>query len=145
LKTWKARADDEHRPPVVGLWRIMPSANLYMRCLRTMFPGWLSVSCLIVGRLLDGELGRRVRLQAFVRDGRAATDRATVAPVFDPLESPIERREAVPQASGHGVVDSLLCQWLRRIRRIAFGLMVICPGPAEIGQQLLHLGTLRVQ
>jgi hypothetical protein len=108
------------------------------------FPGWLSVRRWIVGGLLDGELGRRVCLQAFVRDGRAAADRAAVAAVFDPLESPIERGESVPQAGGHGVVDALLCQWLRRISRIAFSLMVICPGLAEIGQQLLHLRALRV-
>jgi hypothetical protein len=38
-----------------------------------------------------------------------------------------------------------LGQWLRRIGRIAFGFMVICPVRAEIGQQLLHPRTLRVQ
>ena len=109
-----------------------------------------STYCLVVGppldrgSLLDGELGRRVCLKAFVRNGRTAADRAAVSAVFDPLQSPVERRESVPQAGGHGVVDTLLCQWLRRISRIAFGLMVICPGLAEIGQQLLHLHTLRV-
>jgi hypothetical protein len=106
---------------------------------------WLSVRRLIFGGLLDCELGRWVCLEAFVRDGRTATDRPTVTAVFDPLESPIERREPVPQAGGHGVVDALFCQWLRRIRRIAFGHMVICPGRAEIGQQPLHLRTLRLQ
>jgi hypothetical protein len=100
---------------------------------------------LIVGGFLDGELSRRVCLQAFIRDGRTAADRATVAAVFDPLESPIERREPVPQAGGHGVVDALFSQWLRRIRRIAFGHMVSCPRRAEIGQQPLHLRTLRLQ
>jgi hypothetical protein len=99
----------------------------------------------LIGRLLDGELGCRVCLQAFVRDGRPAADRATVTAVFDPLESPIEHRESVPQAGRHGVVDALLCQWLRRISRIAFGVMVICPGLAEMGQQPLHLRTLYVQ
>jgi hypothetical protein len=99
---------------------------------------------LIGGSLLDGELGRRICLEAFVRDRQTATDRAAVTAVFDPVESPIERREPVPQTGSQGVVDALLCQWLRRIGRIAFGVMVICPGCAEIGQQLLHMSTLRV-
>jgi hypothetical protein len=64
---------------------------------------------LILGRLLDGELSRRVCLKAFVRDGCAAADRPTVAAVFNPLECPIKRCEPVPQAGGHGVVDALLC------------------------------------
>jgi hypothetical protein len=105
----------------------------------------LSARRLIVGGLLDSELGCRVRLQAFVGNGRAAADRATVAAVFDPLEGPIERRESVPQAGGHGVVDSLLCQGLRGISRLTFCLMVISPRLAEIGQQLLHPRTLCVQ
>jgi hypothetical protein len=100
---------------------------------------------LILGRLLDGELGRRVCLKALVRDGCAAADRPTVAAVFDSLECPIERRETVPQAGGHSVVDALLCQRLSRIRRIALSLMIICPVRAELGEQLLHLRTLRVQ
>lgn len=110
-----------------------------------------SACCLVVGppldrgSLLDGELGRRVCLKAFVRNGRTAADRAAVSAVFDPLQSPVERRESVPQAGGHGVVDALLCQWLRRIGRIALGVMVICPSRAEIAQQLLHLRTFRVQ
>ena len=61
-----------------------------------------------MGGLLDGELGRRICLQASVRDGRAAADRATVATVFDPLEGPIEGREPFSQAGSHGVVDALL-------------------------------------
>jgi hypothetical protein len=105
----------------------------------------LSIRRLIVGGLLDRELGRRVGLKAFIRDGYTATDGAAVATVFEPLESPIERREPVPETGGHSVVDALLRQWLRRIRRIAFGLMVICTSRAEIGQQLLNLRTLRVQ
>jgi hypothetical protein len=74
----------------------------------------------------------------------AARSAATVRAVFDPLASAIERRESVPQASGHGIVDPLLRQWMRRIRRIALGLMIICPVHAEIGEQLRHPRTLRV-
>jgi hypothetical protein len=99
---------------------------------------------LTCGSFLDGELGRRIGLKAFVRDGQTATDRAAVTAVFDPLESPIERREPVPQTGSHRVVDALLRQWLRRIRSIAFGVMIIYPSRAEIGQQLLHMRTLRV-
>ena len=73
------------------------------------FAGRLPVRCLISGRLLHGELSRRVCLEAFVRDGSTAADRATVAPVIDPLEGPIERREPVPLAGSHRVVDALLC------------------------------------
>jgi hypothetical protein len=105
----------------------------------------LSIRRLSVGGFLDGELGRRVCLKACIRDGYTAADRAAVATVFDPLESPIERREPGPETGGHSVVDALLRQRLRRIRRIAFGLMVICTNRAEIGQQLLNLRTLRVQ
>jgi hypothetical protein len=105
----------------------------------------LSIRRLIVGGLLDSQLGRRVCLKAFIRDGYTAADRPAVATVFDPLESPIEHREPVPQTGGHSIVDALLRQRLRRIRRIAFGLMVICTSRAEIGQQLLNLRTLRVQ
>jgi hypothetical protein len=108
------------------------------------FPGWLSPHCSIGGSLLDAELRRRVCLKALVSDWRAATDGATVRAVFDPLASTIERRESVPQASGHGIVDPLLRQWLRGIRRIALGLMIICSIHAEIGEQLLHPRTLRV-
>jgi hypothetical protein len=50
---------------------------------------------------------------------------------------------AGPEGRGHGVVDALLCKWLRQISRIPFGLMIICPGLADFGQQLLHLPTLR--
>jgi len=100
---------------------------------------------LIVGRLLNGELGGRICFKAFARDGRAAADRATVAAVVDSLEGPIKRSKSVPQARGYGVVDALLCQWGRRIRRIAFGLMIIGACCAEIGQQLPHLRTLRIQ
>jgi hypothetical protein len=100
---------------------------------------------LIIGGLLDSELRGRVRLEAFVRDRRTAADRATVAAVFDPLESTIKRRESVTQAGGHGIVDALLCQWRRGIRRIAFRLMIICSLCAEIGQQLLHPSMLRLQ
>jgi hypothetical protein len=100
---------------------------------------------LILGRLLDGELGRRVCLKALVRDRNTAADRPTVAAVFYPLECPIECREPVSQSGGHGVVDTLLCQRLSRIRRIALSLMIICPVCAELGEQLLHLRTLRVQ
>jgi hypothetical protein len=39
------------------------------------FAGRLPVRCLISGRLLHGELSRRVCLQAFVRDGSTAADR----------------------------------------------------------------------
>src|SRR4029453_1349047 len=101
----------------------------------------------VVG-LLDGELGRRVCLQAFVRDGRAAADRPAVGAVFKPLESTIEGRESVPQTSGHGVVDALFSPWLRRIShiaRLAFGLTVVRLGRVEVGQQLLHPLPLRVQ
>jgi hypothetical protein len=108
------------------------------------YPDWLSLHRSIGGGLLDGELRRRVCLEALVRDWRAATDGATVRAVFDPLASTIERRESVPQASGHGIVDPLLRQWLRGVRRIALGLMIICPVHAEIGEQLLHPRTLRV-
>jgi hypothetical protein len=108
------------------------------------FPDWLSLHRSIGGGLLDGELRRRVCLKALVRDWRAATDGAIVRAVFDPLASTIERRVSVPQASGHGIVDPLLRQWLRGIRRIALGLMIICPVHAEIGEQLLHLRTVRV-
>ena len=100
---------------------------------------------LIIGRLLNGELGRRICFKAFVRDGRTAADRATVAAVFHPQEGPIKRSESVPQARGHGVVDALLCEWGRWISRIAFGLMIIRACCAEIGQQLLYLRTLRIQ
>jgi hypothetical protein len=100
---------------------------------------------LIIGGLLDSELGSRVRLEALVRDRRTTADRATVAAVFDPLESTIKSREPVPQAGGHGIVNALLCQWRRGIRRIAFRLMIIRAVCAEIGQQLLHPGTLCVQ
>jgi hypothetical protein len=100
---------------------------------------------LTVGGLLDSELGRRVCLKAFIRDGYTAPDRAAVATVFDPLESPSERREPPPQTGGNSVVDALLRQRLRRIRRIAFGLMIIRTGRSEIGQQLLNLRTFRVQ
>jgi hypothetical protein len=100
---------------------------------------------LIVGRLLNREFGRRICFKAFVRNGCTAADRATVAAVFDPLEGAIKRSESVPQARGYGVVDTLLCQWRRRISRIAFGLMIIRAGRAEIGQQLLYLRTLRIQ
>jgi hypothetical protein len=109
---------------------------------------WLSVRRLIVVGLLDGELGRRVCLQAFVRDGRAGADRAAVGAVFKPLEGTIEGRESVPQTSGHGVVDALFSQWLRRIThiaRLAFGLTVIRLSRVEVGQQLLHPRPLRVQ
>jgi hypothetical protein len=99
----------------------------------------------IVRRLLNGELGRRICFQAFVRDGRTAADRATVAAVFDPLEGAIKRSESISQARGHRVVDALLCEWRRWICRIAFGLMIIRPGCTEIGQQLLYLRTLRIQ
>ena len=50
------------------------------------------------------------------------------------------RRSAI---SGQ-LIDSLLCQRLRQIRRIALGIMIICPVHAEIGKQLLHPRTLRV-
>jgi hypothetical protein len=100
---------------------------------------------LIVGGFLDSELGRRVCLEAFIRDEYAAADRAAVAAVVDPLESPIDRSEPVPQTGGHSVVDTLLRQRLGRIRRIAFGLMVIGTSRAEIRQQLLHLRTFGVQ
>ena len=99
---------------------------------------------LIVGSLLNRQLGGRICFKAFVRDGRTAADRASVAAVFDPLEGPIKRSESVPQASRYGVIDALLCQWRRRISRIAFGLMIIRSGHAEIGQQLLYLRTLRI-
>jgi hypothetical protein len=48
-----------------------------------------------------------------------------------PLASTIERRESVPQASGHGIVDPLLRQWLRGIRRIALGVMHLFPSMAR--------------
>jgi hypothetical protein len=99
----------------------------------------------LIGGFLDGEFCRRVCLKAFIRDGRAAADRTTVTAILDTLESSIERGEPVPQASGHGVVDALLRQWRRRISRVTFSLMVICPGAVEIGQQLLNPSTLGVQ
>jgi hypothetical protein len=140
---------DEHSLPIIGLWRVVHPTDLRMHCPRhprlldRSHP--LSIRRLIVGGFLDGELGRRVCLKACIRDGYTAADRAAVATVFDPLESPIERREPGPETGGHSVVDALLRQRLRRIRRIAFGLMVICTNRAEIGQQLLNLRTLRVQ
>jgi hypothetical protein len=103
---------------------------------------------LIVGGLLDGELSRRICLQAFVRDERTGADRAAVGTVFKPLESTIERSESVPQPSGHGVVDALLSQWLRRIgqiARLAFGPTVILLSRVDVGQQLLHPRPLRVE
>jgi hypothetical protein len=103
------------------------------------------MSRLIVGRLLNSELSGRICFKAFVRNGRTAADRATVAAVFDPLEGSIKRSKSVPQAGGYGVVDALLCQRGRRISRIAFGLMIIRPGRAEIGQQLPYLRTLCIQ
>jgi hypothetical protein len=99
----------------------------------------------IIGRLLNCELGGRICFKAFVWDGCTASDGATVATVFDPLEGAIKRSESVPQARGYGVVDTLLCQWGRRISRIAFGLMIIDACRAEIGQQLLYLRTLHIQ
>jgi hypothetical protein len=72
------------------------------------FAGRLPVRCLISGRLLHGELSRRVCLQAFVGDGSTAADRGIVASVFDPLEGPIERREPVPQAGSYRVVAVVL-------------------------------------
>ena len=104
-----------------------------------------SIGRSIVGRLLNGELRRRICFKAFVRDRRTTAGRATVAAVVDPLKGPIKRSESVPQAGGNRVVDALLCQWRRRISRIAFGLMIIRACCAEIGQQLLYLRTLRVQ
>jgi hypothetical protein len=103
---------DEHSPPVIGLWRVVHPTDL--RMLSPRHPALLdrsrplSIRRLIVGGLLDSELGRRVCLKAFIRDGYTATDRVAVATVFDPLESPIERREPVPQTGGHSVVDALL-------------------------------------
>jgi hypothetical protein len=105
---------------------------------------WLS-GRLIGGGLLDSELGRRVRFEAFIRNGRTTADRATIVAVFDSPQSAIERREPVPQAGRYGVVDPLLSQRLRRISRIAFGLMIICSVHTEIGQQLLHPRSLCVQ
>ena len=100
----------------------------------------------MVGGLLDGELGHWVCLQAFIRDGHTAADRATIAAVFDLFQSPIERREPIPQAGGlrhrRRPVLPVAAPW---IRRIAFGHMVICSSRAEIGQQPLHLRTLRLQ
>jgi hypothetical protein len=64
------------------------------------------------------------------------------------LESTIEGRESVPRTSGHGVVDALFSQWLRRVShvaRLAFGLTVIRLGRVEGGQQLLNPRPLRVQ
>jgi hypothetical protein len=107
-------------------------------------PGWLS-GRLISGRLLDSEFGCRICFKAFIRNARTTAYRVTVAAVFDSLQSAIERREPVPQAGRHGVVDPLLSQWLRRISRIAFGLVIICPVHTEIGQQLLHSRSLGVQ
>ena len=104
-----------------------------------------SMARLIGGSLLNRELGGRICFKAFVRDGCTAADRASVAAVFDPLEGPIKRSESVPQARRYGVIDALLCQWRRRISRIAFGLMIIRPGHAEIGQQLLYPRALRIQ
>jgi hypothetical protein len=96
------------------------------------------------GSLLDGELGRRICLKAFVRDRQTAADRPAVTAVFDPLEGTIERREPIPQTTSHRVVDTLLRQWLRWIGRIAFSVMIICPSRAEIGKQPLYMRTLRV-
>jgi hypothetical protein len=76
-----------------------------MRCLGHQIPGRLSLHRSIGGGLLDGELRRWVCLKALVRDRHAATDGATVRAVFDPLASTIERRQSVPQASCHGIVD----------------------------------------
>jgi hypothetical protein len=55
----------------------------------------------------------------------------TVRAVCDPLASTIDRRESVPQASGHGIVDPLLRQWLRGIKRIALGVMHLFPSMAR--------------
>jgi len=106
--------------------------------------GSLAVRRLTGGSLLDGELGRGICLKALVRDGQTATDRPAVTTIFDPLEGTIERREPIPQTGSHRVVDTLLRQWLRWIGRIAFGVMIICPSRADMGQQLLHMRTLRV-
>ncbi len=46
-----------------------------------------------------GELSRRVCLKPFIRDGRTAADRATVAAVVNPLKSPIERGDPMPAAT----------------------------------------------
>jgi hypothetical protein len=104
----------------------------------------LPVRRLTGGSLLDGELGRGICLKALVRDGQTAAGRPAVTAVFDPLEGAIERREPIPQTGSNRVVDALLRKWLRRIGRIAFGVMIICPSRAKIGQQLLHMRTLRV-
>jgi len=106
--------------------------------------GSLAVRRLTGGSLLDGELGRGICLKALVRDGQTATDRPAVTTIFDPLEGTIERREPIPQTGSHRVVDTLLRQGLRWIGRIAFGVMIICPSRADMGQQLLHMRTLRV-
>ena len=80
--------------------------------------------------------------QGKVGASASKTDRATVAAVFDPLECPTERRDPVPQAGGYGVVDALLLVAAPdKSHRV--GLMIICSGIADFGQQLLHLPTLR--
>jgi hypothetical protein len=114
------------------------------RSVSRLASGSLAVRRLAGGSLLDGELGRGICLKALVRDGQTAAGRPAVTAVFDPLEGTIKRREPIPQTSSHRVVDTLLRQWLRWIGRIAFGVMIICPSRADIGQQLLHMRTLRV-
>jgi hypothetical protein len=152
IKSTISAAADERAPlqiPTSPPWtnREVPS-ELQGQWIGARGAAWLSVRRLVVVGLLDGELGRRVCLQAFVRDGRAGADRPAVSAVFKPLESTIEGRESVPQTSGHGVVDALFSQWLRRIShvaRLAVGLTVVRLGRVEVGQQLLHPRPLRVQ
>ena len=88
---------DEHRSPSSGSGgsytrRTCTCAAFAIRlscvAVSRLARSWLSVRSLI-GGFLDGELGRRVCLKAFVRDGRTAADGPTVAAVLDPAESPI--------------------------------------------------------
>jgi hypothetical protein len=81
--------------------------------------------------------------QGKVGAAASKTDRATVAAVFDPLECPTERREPVPQAGGHGVVDALLLVAAPDKSHRVWPHDHLSGGIADFGQQLLHLPTLR--
>ena len=96
-------------------------------------------------RLLDGQLGRWVGLQSFVRYQISATYRTAVGPGRYALDGAVESRKPFTQPCRNRVIDALRAERLRRITRVA-GLVssgtVLAACGAQVDEQPLHVDAL---
>jgi hypothetical protein len=72
-------------------------------------------------RLVDGELGRWVRLQPLVRDLSTTPDRSSERPCVKSRFSPVEGGESVPKTGCQRVVGVLIRQRFGRVARPVVG------------------------